>query len=78
MFLLPFFRKKKMKKYQIKSDAGYINDDVFDKYEDAESAAKKNAARLTEDVKIIERKLIATVKPDMVKIPVTVEMAKPE
>lgn len=49
----------------------------FETYEEAEVASKKYVAKNLEDVAIVRREALATVKPDIKDIPVLIERANP-
>lgn len=60
----------------MQTDSRYTSDE-FDTYEEAEVASKKYVAKNLEDVTIVRREALATVKPDIKAIPVLVERANP-
>ena len=60
----------------METDSRWSNEE-FETYEEAEVASKKYVAKNLEDVTIVRREALATVKPDIKDIPVLIERANP-
>lgn len=65
-----------MKKFLMQTGSHYTTE-AYETYEEAEVASKKYVAKNLEDVTIVRREALATVKPDIKAIPVLVERANP-
>lgn len=70
------WKERIMKKFLMMTECRYSHQE-FDTYEEAEVASKKYVAKNLEDVTIVRREALVTVKPDIKAIPVLVERANP-